>query len=76
MEQRTPTEPKEPSPTNSYLKYSGFALQLLGGIGLAAWLGHWLDQYLSFRFPVFMLTFALIIFCGMLYQAYKNLNQE
>ncbi|HRI78196.1 MAG TPA: AtpZ/AtpI family protein [Cyclobacteriaceae bacterium] len=74
--ERTPTGPKEPSPTNSYLKYSGFALQLLGGIGLAGWLGHLLDQYFSFHFPVFLLTFGIAVFGGMLYQAYKNLNKE
>ena len=74
MEQdRTPTEPK---PSDSYLKYSGFALQLFGGIGLAAWVGYRLDSYLGLTFPAFLLSFVLIVFAGMLYLIYKRLNKE
>lgn len=77
MEQeRTPTGPKGPGPYNSFLKYSSFGIQLLGGIGLAGWLGYRLDLYLSLRFPVFLLSFALLTFAGMLYQMYKQLNEE
>jgi len=74
--EHTPTGPKEPGPTNSFLKYSSFGLQLLGGIGLAGWIGHKLDIYLALSFPVFLLSFVLIVFSGMLYQMYKQLNQE
>lgn len=71
-----PTDPKEPSQTNSYLRYSGFAFQLLGGIGLAGWAGYRLDKYLSFRFPIFTLLFVMMVFAGMLYQMYRKINQE
>ena len=72
MEQeRTPTGPK---PTDSYLKYSGFALQLFGGIGLAGWVGYRLDKFLELRFPVFLLSFVLIVFGGMMYLVYKKLK--
>ncbi len=75
MEQEhTPTGPKGPS--NSFLKYSGFGIQLLGGIGLAGWLGYRLDLYLNLNFPVFLLSFVLLVFSGMLYQMYKQLNRE
>ena len=74
MEQeRTPTGPK---PTDSYLKYSSFALQLFGGIGLAAWLGYRLDQYLGLKFPAFLLGFVFISFGGMMYQMYKDLKKK
>lgn len=77
MEQdHKPTEPKKPRRVDSFLKYSNFALQLLGGIGLAAWLGHRLDLYLALKFPVFLLTFGLTVFAGMLYQAYRSLNSD
>ena len=71
-----PTEPKGQPPSNSYLKYSGFAFQLLAGVGLAAWVGYRLDHYLSLKFPAFLLTFVVIVFAGMLYQVYKRLNKE
>lgn len=72
MEQeRTPTGPK---PTDSYLKYSGFALQLFGGIGLAAWAGYSLDNYLELKFPAFLLSFVFIVFTGMMYMVYKKIK--
>lgn len=64
------------NPSNSYLKYSNLALQLLLGIGLAGWLGYTLDQYLSISFPAFMLTFGFLAFGGMLYQIYRSLNKD
>ena len=72
MEQkRTPTGQK---PTDSFLKYSGFAFQLFGGIGLAAWAGYRLDKFLEFRYPVFLLSFVFIVFAGMMYQMYQNIK--
>jgi len=75
MEQATPTGPKGPSRINPYLKYSSFAFQLLGGIGLAGWAGYRLDKYLDLT-PLFTLSFVLLVFGGMLYMTYKKLNQE
>ena len=74
MEQdSTPTGPK---PSNSYLTYSGLALQLFGGIGLSAWAGYYLDRYLGLAFPVFLLSFVMISFVGLLYLVYKRLNKS
>ncbi len=70
----TPSEQKPPS--NSFLKYSGFAFQLLGGIGVAGWLGYKLDKYLGLDFPIFMLSFVVLMFAGMLFQMYRQLNKE
>ena len=72
MEQkRTPSGQK---PTDSFLKYSGFAFQLFGGIGLAGWAGDRLDKFLSLRFPVFLLSFVFIVFGGMMYQMYQKIK--
>lgn len=70
---RMPTGQK---PSNSFLKYSNFALQLFGGMGLAAWLGYKLDQYLQLKFPAFLLSFVLLVFGGMMYQIYRSFNKE
>jgi ATP synthase protein I len=67
--------PKKQKPTNDFLKYSGLGMQLLAGIGLAAWLGYKLDQYFQFKFPLFLLGFVLITFAGMMYQLYRSLNK-
>lgn len=63
--------------TNSYLKWSGLAFQLLGSIGVFGWLGYKLDQYLELKFPAFMLTFGFFAFGAVMYQVYKSVkNQE
>ncbi len=72
-QERMPTGQK---PSNSFLKYRNFALQLFGGMALAGWLGYKLDQYLGLKFPVFLLTFILAVFGGMIYQIYKSINKE
>ncbi|MBL7852528.1 MAG: AtpZ/AtpI family protein [Cyclobacteriaceae bacterium] len=71
-----------PTPTgqkprySSFLKYSGFAFQLLGGIGVAGWLGYRLDEYLSLGFPAFMLLFIVMTLSGMLYQMNRKLRED
>jgi hypothetical protein len=72
---------QEPSPRkskqyNTYLKYSGLAIQLLGAIGIFGWLGHLLDQWLSLKFPAFMLLFGFLAFGGMMVQLYRSIKQD
>jgi hypothetical protein len=71
-----PTDPKKPKPSNAYLKYSSLGLQLFGAIGLSAWAGYKLDQYLRFQFPVFLLTFVLGAFAGMMVMVYRSINND
>lgn len=71
-----PTPTGQKPPYNSFLKYSGFAFQLLGGIGIAGWLGYRLDGYLALNFPVFMLLFIVLALAGMLYQMSRKLTEE
>jgi F0F1-type ATP synthase assembly protein I len=70
------TGPKKPKPYNNYLKYSSLGLQLLFGIGLSAWAGHALDDYLHLTFPAFLLSFVFLAFGGMMYQVYRSINQD
>ena len=71
-----PTPTGQKPPYNAFLKYSGFAFQLLGGIGLAGWVGYQLDLYLALKFPVFMLLFILSTLGGMLYQMNRRLKED
>jgi hypothetical protein len=70
------TDPKKPKPSNTYLQYSSLGLQLFGAIGLSAWAGHKLDQNFAFQFPVFLLTFVLGTFAGMMVMVYKSINKH
>jgi F0F1-type ATP synthase assembly protein I len=69
------SDPKKQKPSNDFLKYSSLGIQLLVAIGLAAWLGYKLDQYLQFKFPLFLLTFVFVTFGGMMFQLYRSLNK-
>lgn len=71
-----PSGQKKPSPYNSYLKYSSLAFQLVFTIGLAGWLGYLLDQYLELKFPLFIITFTLSAFVGVIYKLYRSLNRD
>jgi hypothetical protein len=75
MDQDKPT-PTGQKPSNSYLKYGGFAMQLFAGIGLAAWAGYKLDQNLNLQFPAFLLSFVFVVFGGMMYMMYRNLKKD
>ncbi len=68
------SDPKPPY--NAFLRYSGFAFQLLGGISAAGWLGYQLDRYFGLGFPAFMLLFMVLALSGMLYQVYRRFNEE
>lgn len=69
------SDPKKRKPSNDFLKYSSLGIQLVAGIGLAGWLGYKLDEHLELKFPVFLLSFVLLTFCGMMYQLYRSINK-
>jgi F0F1-type ATP synthase assembly protein I len=71
-----PSDQSKPKPYNTYLKYSGLAVQLVVTIGVVGWLGHLLDNYLNLRFPLFIVIFTIAAFVGVLYQVYRSTNQR
>ena len=62
--------------SNSFIKYSGLGVQMLVTLGVGAWLGLKLDQYLNLKFPVFLITFIFVLFGGLMYQLYRTLNKD
>jgi F0F1-type ATP synthase assembly protein I len=66
---------KKQKPYNDFLKYSGLGIQLVVGIGFAAWVGHWLDKYFHLSFPAFLLSLVFLSFGGMMYQLYRSINK-
>lgn len=71
-----PSTNKKLNQYNSYLKYSGLAIQLLATIGVSGWIGYKIDQWLEFKYPVFMLTLGLLGFAGIMYQVYRSINRQ
>jgi F0F1-type ATP synthase assembly protein I len=70
------SDPKNSKPPSNYLKYGNLTLQLFGAIALAGWGGYKLDQYFGFSFPVFLLSFVLLTFGGMMFVVYRSINKE
>ena len=60
---------------NTYLKYSGMALQFFAAIAIGAWIGQKLDAY--FHTPKPFITVFLILFFagGYFYKLYRDLSQ-
>jgi len=69
-------EDNQKKPINNLLKFSGLGIQMLVSIGVGAWLGLKLDNYLKLKFPVFLITFVFVIFGGTMYQLYRSLNKD
>ncbi len=67
---------KEQKQANQYLKYSGLAMQMVLTLGLAIWGGWSLDKYLNIKFPVFTLSFMLLVLFGIFYRLIKSLNSD
>jgi hypothetical protein len=71
-----PSDLKRQKPFNNYLRYSSLAMQMVFTIGLAAWGGLKLDQYLHVKFPVFLITFVFLAFGGLMYRLYQAINKD
>jgi hypothetical protein len=66
---------KSEKPPNQFLKYSSLGLQVFIAIGMSAWIGFKIDNWLSWKFPVFLLVFVLVSFGGMIYKLYRSFNE-
>jgi hypothetical protein len=49
----------------SYLKYSGLAMQIFAFFALAAWLGRWLDAYFLLSKPLLTILTVSVAFAMM-----------
>ena len=58
-------------PLNSYLKFSGLAIQMMVTIGVMVYAGYRLDLWLGIKFPAFLLTFTLMSLIGSIYWLYR-----
>jgi membrane protein DedA with SNARE-associated domain len=61
---------------NSYLKYSGLALQMAFVIMAGYYLGQKLDQWLAFKKPVMTLLSILVLFSAFMYKLYIEISKD
>ncbi len=61
--------------TDSYLKYSGMATQLMVLIFVAVWIGKKIDGYFHTEKPWFTAGLVLFFFTGWFYQLYRDVSK-
>lgn len=61
---------------NSYLKYTGLAMQMLVTIGVAGFIGFWLDRQIGWKFPLLLLLFIMAALFGIIYGIIKSSKNE
>ena len=61
---------------NSYLKFSGLAIQMVVTIGLMTYLGFKIDGWLELKIPVFLVVFSMSSLIGFIYILLRTTNKE
>ena len=60
----------------AYMKYMGLAMQFFFIIGLAAWLGSFLDKKFAFEKAYLTLALVMLAFLMMIVRIYIDLNKK
>jgi F0F1-type ATP synthase assembly protein I len=62
--------------SNSFLKYSGLALQMIGTLLLFTWLGRKGDSYYNFKTPWLTIIAMLLGLVGIMYKLIKDFSKK
>lgn len=60
----------------SWLRYAGLGTELMGAMGISAWLGYRLDRWLGFSFPLFLIVFPLAAFGVLLWKLIRSSGKK
>jgi len=66
----------KPSSSNSFLKYSGLAIQMFVLVAVGAWLGQRVDKWLHTSQPWFTILFILLFMGAFFYRLVIELNRK
>ena len=61
---------------NQYLKYTSLGLQLVITLAIAGIGGYYLDKWIGWQFPVFLLTLVMVALAGSIYLLIKRTSDE
>jgi hypothetical protein len=68
-------QPSPPSRVNEFLKYTSLGLQLVITLAIAGGLGYYIDQWIGWQFPVFLLLLIMAALAGSIYLLIKRTNE-
>lgn len=57
-------------------RYAGFAFQLLVSLGLATYIGYWVDKKTKLPFPLLVWVLPLTVLVSMIFKAVKDTNKK
>lgn len=59
---------------NEILKYAGLATQMIAALGVAIFVGYRIDQWMTWKFPLFTISFPLVSLLFVFYKILKDSN--
>lgn len=57
-------------------RYAGFTMQLLVSLGLATYIGYWIDKKTAYSIPLLVWILPLLILITMIFKAIKDTNKK
>ena len=58
------------------MRYAGLGAQIVVSVGAAVVAGYYLDKWLKFSFPLFIIVFPLAMVCSMMYKLIKETSKK
>jgi Na+/glutamate symporter len=58
------------------LKYAGLTMQLFAAIGIALFIGYKADQWLRWKFPLFVWLLPVIVIIGTIIKIFKDTTSK
>ena len=66
---------KQPQNNNILLRYAGMGVQMLAGLGIAAFAGLYADRWINLHFALFVWLLPLIVLIAILVKAVKDTSK-
>ncbi|MCC6542818.1 MAG: AtpZ/AtpI family protein [Flavobacteriales bacterium] len=61
---------------NSYLRFTGLGLTMVGIILVFCFIGYWLDRILAWKYPVFTIVLSLLGIAGSMAYLFKETGKR
>ena len=58
------------------MRYAGLGVQIVVSVGAAVVAGYYLDKWLKFSFPLFVIAFPLLMVCSLMYKLIKETSKK
>ena len=67
---------RQNSSNKDVMRYAGLGAQIVVSVGAAVVAGYYLDKWLKFSFPLFIIVLPLAMVCSMMYKLIKETSKK